>query len=602
VNFEDELRFWGTDLFHNLLKTVNNFVEKTGYLVVIEILHLCRESFRSRVIDFRFRVESVSGRYPHLQNNQIARKQISLAFESIDTSLFEEFEVAIAKSLGRLHEMAKTQDGAPAIIDSWPKNDGQVPTSFFPSPVEFFLEDCSTWPDFAKHLLSESLDDIEGSIQDPVEATRQLLIRGGFGGNGKADQTPPLIWSASKGSTPEWEPGQRVSITIADDDESMTKRIDDWLMRPKTSLQTAISEGVSSYLMPLNSKSGEEIPDHQQRLAKFRELLSEALKQSSPLIEIDDALNLKIHPKSLSYTMLTQGFPFAHGHPARKVTESIVQEFLNTAASVDWAFSTGDAESVLITNFLEYPVHPSVVTSFTRPLATALGKFSPDLLRSTFWQWRRARTLGSFIPLPESLRIAAIRGFAIARILGTVTADPLSENKISTTTGICFFPKVLLTVTDRNNVLPAMLEAMILSFADVSTKGISAFDAYGALIEYGTGGGMAAGFEIAGEAAQILGTGDYGNIQILDQMRANALASDPQGRIAHAINYLDANIARYDLIEALPVDPRSWRNHVGTVEPVDTLTRELIDDLRKAYVQVKEALIRFDQQTINMVI
>jgi hypothetical protein len=195
-----------------------------------------------------------------------------------------------------------------------------------------------------------------------------------------------------------------------------------------------------------------------------------------------------------------------------------------------------------------------------------------------------------------------MRGFAVARILGTITAEPQGENRISTSAGVSGFPKNLLTETDRSNILPALLEAMILAFADAPVKGKRAFDAYSALIEYGTGGGMAAGFEIAGEAAQILTTGDYGNIQILDQMRANALASDPQGRIAHAINYLDANIARYDLIEALPVDPRSWRNHVGTVEPVDTLTRELIDDLRKAYVQVKEALIRFDQQTINMVI
>jgi hypothetical protein len=197
--------------------------------------------------------------------------------------------------------------------------------------------------------------------------------------------------------------------------------------------------------------------------------------------------------------------------------------------------------------------------------------------------------------LPDPLRIAAIRGFAVARILGTVTAEPLGENKISTSAGVSGFPKNLLTETDQSNILPVLLEAMILAFADAPIKGKAAFDAYGALVEYGTGGGMAAGFEIVGDTARILSTGDYGLVQILDQNRANALATDSEGRVKNAIKYLDANIARYDGLDSKPLDTRSWRNQVGSVEPVDTMTRELLGDLRKAYVQVKDALIRFEK-------
>ncbi len=602
VNIQDELKFWGSDLFHNLLKTVNNFVEKTGYLVVIEILHLCRESFRSREIAFKFQIESISNQYPHSQDHQLARERISLAFESIDAFLFEEFEATLAKSLGRIHEMAKTQDGVPAIIEGWPKNDGQVPTSFHPGPVEFFLEDYSIWPDFANHLLSESLGDDVGSIKDPVNETIRLLIRGGFYRDGKTEQTPPYIWSESQGSAPIWEPGQKVSITIADDFEAMTERIESWLMRPATELLSVLSEGLSAYLMPTHRKTGAAVLDHQQRLAKFCESLTEALKLSRPLIEVDNAMNVTVHPKPLSYTLSIQGFPFGHGHPARELTESVIQGFMNTTSNVDWAFSSVDTESVLIANFLEYPVHPSVVSSFTQPLKRSLAMYDSNFLQSSFWLWRRSHTLKKFIPLPESLRIAAIRGFAIARIFGTVTAEPQGQNKIATRNGVHSFPTNFLTETDRNNILPALLESMILSFADVPTKGKAAFDAYGALIDYGSGGGMASGFEITEETARIFATGDYGPVQILDHARASSFSTDPQGRVANAIKYLDANIARFDAIDALPVDPRSWRNHVGTVEPVDTLTRELIDDLRKAYVQVKEALIRFDQPTINMII
>jgi hypothetical protein len=250
---------------------------------------------------------------------------------------------------------------------------------------------------------------------------------------------------------------------------------------------------------------------------------------------------------------------------------------------------------VLITNFLKYPVHPSVINSFTQPLAQAVGSDSSDLLKSNFWLWRRARNLKEFIPLPDVLRLAAIRGFAVSRILGTMTAEPKGQNQISTSAGIANFPKYLLTETDKNNILPVLLEAMILTFADVPAKGKSAFDAYRALIEYGTGGGIATGFEIVGDTARILTSGDYGTVQILDHERASKLASDPQGRVVNAIKYLDANIARFDAVETLPFNLRSWRNRVGTVEPVDTPTRELIHDLHKAYVQVREATLRFEK-------
>jgi len=626
-----QLRTWGTELLHRVLTTSTEFSAVLSMPVVLSLL----ETTRATVLQSSnlLREESKKAREAAAQADQRARghlaanakgslqltagpvqetvsdmskaivlewsamvkEKLAVALESVATTMLSGLEASVSQSLARISEMTKAQDGDPAIIDGWPKNDGVVPNSFAPSPVEFFLEDYSTWPELAGTLLSRSLGDPAGLPIDPVEAARLLLIRGGFGGDGRRKAVTSLIWSIGHGPTPVWEPGQQVSVTIADDFASMTERIDSWLMRPATELFYVLKEGLSDYLMPTHSKTGAAIPNHQQRMSTFRQLLTQALMQSRPLIEVDNVLNATVHPNPLSYTLNIQGFPFGQGHPAREVTESIIQGFMNSPESVDWAFSSGEAESVLITNFLEYPVHPSVINSFTQPLTTALGRFDPDLLRSSFWQWRRARILENFIPLPDALRIAAIRGFAVSRILGTMTVEPKGQNQISTSAGIANFPKNLLTETDQNNILPVLLEAMILTFADAPIKGKSAFAAYGALIEYGTGGGMAAGFEIVGDTARILTSGEYGSVQILDQMRANALASDSSGRIRNAIKYLDANIARFDGLDALPMDTRSWRNQVGSVEPVDTMTRELLPDLRKAYVQVKEALIRFEQ-------
>ena len=631
-----ELRIWGTELYQRVLRTTTEFAGTLSMPLVLSLLQSTRAQVLQSSAKFKERAKEASGlaeksrekARSHLSANQKGsipmsaapvqetiqdmskaivfdwsarvRERLALALESVATTMLSGIEASVNQSLARVNMLTQGQDGKPAITSDWPKNDGIVPTSFTPSPVEFFLEEYETWPEMVKQLVSMSLGDPAGLPIEPVEAARTVIIRGGFGGDGKGGaQVTPLIWADSHGADPVWEPGQQVSITINDDIEPLTERIDSWLMRPATEMLYVLTEGLSSYLMDKHHKTGAAIADHQQRLSTFRQKLTTALMQSRPLVEIDLVMNATVHPQPLKYNLNIQGFPFGKGHPAREETEQVIQGFLNDARSVDWAFSSGDAESVLITNFLEYPVNPSVITSFTQPLHNAVNHYSPELLRSSFWQWRRARILENFIPLPDELRVAAIRGFAIARILGLVTALPIGQNLISTEKGKYKFPTNLLTECDKNNILPNLLEAMVLTFAEAPTRGKAAFEAYGALVDYGTGGGMAAGFEIAGVAAQILGTGEYGNVQIVDTARADALRGDQAGRIKNAIAYLDANIKRYDAIDSRPMHPHSWRNQVGAIDPVDTMSRELLPDLRKGHVMVREALERFEKVLNN---
>jgi hypothetical protein len=334
-------------------------------------------------------------------------------------------------------------------------------------------------------------------------------------------------------------------------------------------------------------------------------MLQLALMQSRPLVEIDVAMNATVHPKPLSFVLNIQGFPFGVGHPARKSTEEIIQGFLSTAEGVDWAFTSSETESVLLTSFLEYPVNPSVVTSFTKPLNSSLNNMDPDLLRSSFWQWRRARILENFVPLPDEIRIAAIRGFAVARALGLVTALEGQQNEISTNDGVFKFPKNLLTVYDQSNILPALLESMILTFADAATSGKNAFKAYGALIEYGLSDGGAGTFKVDRDMDRILKTGEYGRIQIVDHDKANALlaCADETGRREVVKVYIEDNLERIREVvqQADPANSygetqydveyrKSWRTKVGEVVPMDAMTLELASDMEKAYSQVLAAV------------
>lgn len=628
-----KLREWGTQLYANVLKTTTEYSATLSMPVVLSMLETTRaqvlqasnllkdEARQDRDSAQQAEVKSrsflgTSGKGAIASNaapvqetvmeaskaallewSALVREKLAVALESVATGMLSGIEASVRQSLSRITALTKQQDGRPPVIDGWPKNDGVVPSSFTPSPVEFFLEEHSTWPSRARQLVTKSLGDTTGLPIDPIEAARLLIIRGGFGGDGKSNSSvTSLVWAESHTNNPTWEPGQQVSVKIADELEPMSERIDAWVMRPATELLYVLTEGLGSYLMPVHHKTGAAIPDHQERLSKFRQMLTEALNQSRPLVQIDQVMNATVHPKQLSYVLNIQGFPFGDGHPARPETAQIIQGFLNTANNVDWAFSSGEAESVLITNFLEHPVNPSVVTNFTQPLTAALSSYTPALLRSSFWQWSRARILENFIPLPDDLRLAAIRGFAIARALGVVSADPLGQNVISDANGIHNFPRNLLTETDRTNILPALLEAMILAFADAPTRQRAAFDAYSALVGYGTGGGMTAKFEISGDTARILRTGEYGSIKIIDEDRVQSLnlnVNSPADRVRNAITYIEANLLHYDHIEAQPVDPRSWRNQIGNIEPVDTLTLELVKDMRRAYAQVHESLVQF---------
>jgi len=172
-----------------------------------------------------------------------------------------------------------------------------------------------------------------------------------------------------------------------------------------------------------------------------------------------------------------------------------------------------------------------------------------------------------------------------------MSAEELDQNVIADHDGDRQFPKWLLTPTDRNNLLPALLEAMVLSFAEVSTKGTDAFAAYEALIEYGSGDSLDGEFQVSGLLKHFLETGEYDGIRIVDQGRAESVSGDAlESRAERVIEYLQRNIQRFYELETSGPDPQSWRNFDGTVQPIDTLSHELLAEMRTAYEQVRDAI------------
>lgn len=632
-----KLQDWGSETFRRLLHVSTEFCAELSLPVVIRIIELSRaqilesadlmkqEAAKARESATQLEVKASQ----HLSSNPKGnfsssaspvqdtitdfsksvvlewsarvRDRVAVALESVATSLLTSVEGSLRQALGNFNQIVTQQDGQPAVVAAWPRNDKVVPSGFVPSPVEFFLEDHSAWPDKADELLNLSLGDRKGLPLAPVEAARTLIIRGNFDGL-ENRLVPPLVWVDSHDGEPKWEVGKSAQVRVSDGLDSVAERIEAWITRPSTELSRFLSEGLAAYLSTNDPASGAPVTDHVQRLNTYKQKLKEALQQSMPLVEINTAMNATVHPYNNDFDLNVQGFPFGEGHPARDITSQTVQQFQKSSTPLNNIFTSADTESVLVSNFLTHPVHPSVLTSFTQPLITALTKFQndPGLLRSSFWQWRRARVLENFIPLPDKLRVAAIRGFAVARSLGLMTAYPDKQNEISTEDGVLKFP-LLLTQTNASNVLPAILEAMIVTFGEASTRGKAAFDAYGALIKFGTGGGLVGDYEVGGILEHFLregncgiGNGPVGQIRTLDEARVRSVSgADMTERCDKVMHYLTENLNRLHKLEAAPIDPKSWRTQEGTVEPPDTLTLEILGDMKKAYFEVLQAVERF---------
>lgn len=635
LQFDGRMRAWRSETYRRILTTITDFSALVSLPVVRLLITATRSEVlrRSELFSERGRNSSdrASNLVRHLQTNlnlnsgsplalsmesipeivdQLSNaavmewsgqtwQRLATTLEAISTTLFVGVEVSLDQSLADLELANGYRDGNPPVIKGWPRNDGVVPASFMPSTTEFLLEEPAKWPEMSWNLLAKSLSTSMGRRSDVLAAARLEILRGGFSRNStQGAPIGPLIWTQDDSLEPVWEEGQRLSLKQYDMD-SMTNRIDNWLMRSNSATLEYLSEDLEAFLLPTHRRTGMPIAEHKERLTRFAQCLHLALTQSQPMIEIDRKTNSEVHPDPVTTVPMVSGIPFGADHPARELTTQILQGHFRSSESFDWVFSAGECESVSFTNFIARPLNPSVIRSFTDPLGAAVAKHSDLTLRTSFWRWRRSRNLKQSIPLPEDLLLAAIRGFSVARILGLATANSEGDNQVSTTAGVFSFPRLLLTKSDRDDLLPRLLEAMILAFADVPLRGSAAFAAYGALVDYGTGGGLIQGFEVDNIFADVLRTGEYSGLTILDHAQAERLSGATLERIETALRYTQVSLARLDRLASQPLDSRSWRNSDGSLEPAETMTRELEYELIRGLTEVQEALERFRVMELN---
>jgi hypothetical protein len=144
-------------------------------------------------------------------------------------------------------------------------------------------------------------------------------------------------------------------------------------------------------------------------------------------------------------------------------------------------------------------------------------------------------------------------------------------------------------------MLPALLESMVLTFAETPTRGKAAFNAYRTMIDLGYGGQTQQEFVVRGDLKEYLQSGNLLRNPI-DERRHGALisAEDAIGRKNAILAYLDGNLERFEELKNQPLEDSHWRNNIGAVEPVDTISIEILKDLTRGYSEVRKAVDSFN--------
>ncbi|MCY4421810.1 MAG: hypothetical protein OXC06_01935 [Acidimicrobiaceae bacterium] len=409
-------------------------------------------------------------------------------------------------------------------VKGWPTDVGDIAKRYLPSTVELPLEKHDAWSELIGELSAEAGRGRVPCGNRSTDPLRYRLIAGD-------DQMDPLV---RPGGHHRWQPGQHADVVCHAGAHDVEERVQHWTRRPGGKFSRVVGEGLRSYLGETDPDTGERRIDHARRMEVFREQLGNAKQAADPLMRIDLDLYEPTHTASLEpFLTVCSQFPFGEGHPAEEAARAIIGD-------ASYRASIQDAPSVLISSYIENPVYPMAVRSFTEPVAKALQETpEPSNRSSGLWMWRRGRTLEAFVPVPRETLRAMISGFAVARLCGYITSDPTAPIRITAAAAEAAFPWPLLTtLRDYDDLLAALLEGFSLTFGTVGSDGIEVYEGYRRLYDLGL---PSLRGRIHDDLQQLLESGEPPHPTVGDEV-PKVVGTGPQERRAAAVRYLDDNL------------------------------------------------------------
>ena len=599
-------------MFNGILDEVNRSFQTLSIPVVNEVLKITQQLINQVASQIRIKaanqirksefelsqaVDALEQKQKHgirigrkTDNSHLDFAAISINLE-IQSQCLDHLSVALEElANSELARVIHQLDNAVMILQSrfaemvyWPKIDQEVPQWLRPRRFEFCLEGFESWPDSLRSLIAESQAPREDADKYIMQIVRTSILRGGYESH-DGELRRPLFEVFVK------------DVQVCDV-ESIENRVEDWLRRKGSGFWQFVREGLQSYLLPpgeFNSKNNNV--DHEHRLQRYSEVLDAVLYASQPLIQIDENLSNKIYGDRAILAYPYFQLPFFRHAADEILTKAMLKRFpeLQMGSLDRYRRDGGSDSSFGFSSLLNHPLSPSVFRRFTESQEALFARYlHSDILFNFVHKCCRTRRLIEYIPLPTELRHAAIRGFAVGRILGYVTNDTNEAIKISGIDREYTFPRRLLTSSGPENLLPALLESMSLCFADVPKLGQEAFSAYRELISLGIGSNGLGSFEYDNDCLKYIATGIRLRIPV-DTKRAELMTAETADERQQIMsNYLNGNLRMYDeVLASLEVDPNiSWSSLSSNLfSAADKLTIELIDDLLSGYHMVLNSI------------
>lgn len=361
-----------------------------------------------------------------------------------------------------------------------PKNELLViPVAKFPERFDFLVER-STRAEFDVEQLEEYRSAvISGEFMDEIDpkllrAPRPIVVQGRW----RPD--PTLLLGAA-----EMRSSAVFGMNFLPDD--LVARAREWLRRSGTASRRFLDSDLRSYL---GDEADPDPAERNDRRSAFKVAFETALRTAEPLVRIHPGLKAQLHPKVEQGVRVVPSQIPLQDHPLEGDVREIVNRIMGpgSADGEDVTLTTAPGvRRIAISSTLGAPHDPMVFSSIFEPIASSWATASPSpVSRASFWLARRGRPISEFVPASQELILAMTRGWMTALFLGLIDRPAL---QITDGRGRYGFPNPLLTSvsSDSRDLLPAVLEAMILAHAQVMVRdSLDPLKAYVVLRELGT--------------------------------------------------------------------------------------------------------------------
>lgn len=481
-----------------------------------------------------------------------------------------------------------------SLVERWPTAD-LVPRRFYPAANEFLLEPVEDYPGLFRTVLQRS-----SSANDPGGAELEFVRHTVIGSRPTDRDSQRLIRTHSRwvpavtGVQADFGVSSRAQFELLVAPEELVGRARGLIDDRESPVGMVVSESLQDYLDPVRVEPAEL----KRRLDRFNDAFVQVLQTSAPLVNIDPRVLSRVHDTAeanVSY-MFTE-IPFPDGTPGYNCVKAVLESRRQWNDDAEQAFTEGRQSRIDVFSVLASAYNPVVFESIIGPIADQWSRQSKTADgRAGFWHWRRARPLSTFLPCSPEARLALVRGWFTARLLGELVFNPNDRESMSIWAPdkkkLVAFPMQLLgaPVFDDWERLPAVLESMpiaLVEYAERASAGSDALAPYWRLRDLGVDArGAHKDYAVANQAIQDWirngQTAPGGPTPLVDAAgplgEDLAAANERKDRCLYSVENWRK---RYGDLVSVPVTPRTFFATNRVVEIQHDLMTAL-DDLERA--------------------